>query len=70
VSVQDAGLRQESNMRPASNVIALLRDERGLETIEYAIVAGFIVVGIITAVTAIGVWLAGNWNTFKSALGA
>jgi Flp pilus assembly pilin Flp len=45
-------------------------DERGLETIEYAIVAGLIVVGVITAVTAIGVWVAGKWNTFKTNLGA
>ena len=46
------------------------RDERGLETIEYAIVAAFIVVGVITAVTAIGVWVAGTWSNFKTALGA
>jgi pilus assembly protein Flp/PilA len=47
-----------------------LSDERGLETIEYAIVAGLIVVGVITAVTAIGVWVAGKWNSFKTNLGA
>jgi Flp pilus assembly pilin Flp len=45
-------------------------DERGLETIEYAIVAGLIVVGVITAVTAIGVWVGNKWSTFRSNLGA
>ena len=47
-----------------------LSDERGLETIEYAIVAGLIVVGVISAVTAIGVWVAGKWSSFKTTLGA
>jgi Flp pilus assembly pilin Flp len=46
------------------------RCERGLETIEYAIVAGLIVVGVISAATAIGVWVANNWTAFKTALGA
>jgi Flp pilus assembly pilin Flp len=47
-----------------------VRDERGLETIEYAIVAGLIVVGVITAVTAIGIWVANKWGDFKTNLGA
>jgi Flp pilus assembly pilin Flp len=45
-------------------------DERGLETIEYAIVAGFIVIGVITAITAVGVWLASKWTSVKTAMGA
>ena len=45
-------------------------DDRGLETIEYAIVAGLIVVGVIAAVTAIGIWVGNNWDTFKTRLGA
>ena len=45
-------------------------DERGLETIEYAIVAGLIVVGVITAITAIGVWVSGKWTALKTNLGA
>ena len=47
-----------------------LGDERGLKTIEYAIVAGLIVVGVIAAVTAIGIWVAGKWDLFKTTLGA
>ena len=47
-----------------------VRDERGLETIEYAIVAGLIVVGVISAVTAIGIWVGNQWSTFKTRLGA
>jgi Flp pilus assembly pilin Flp len=45
-------------------------DDRGLETIEYAIVAGLIVVGVIAAVTAIGIWVGNNWDNFKTRLGA
>jgi Flp pilus assembly pilin Flp len=45
-------------------------DDRGLETIEYAIVAGLIVVGVISAVTAIGVWVSTQWGSFKTTLGA
>ena len=58
-------------MRQVWKVLARARqEERGLETVEYAIVAGFIVIGVITAVAAIGVWLAGSWTSFKTALGA
>ena len=52
------------------NLSRFVADERGLETIEYAIVAGLIVVGVISAVTAIGVWVAGKWSSFKTTLGA
>jgi Flp pilus assembly pilin Flp len=45
-------------------------DQRGLETVEYAIVAGLIVVGVITAVTAIGVWVGNKWGALKTALNA
>jgi Flp pilus assembly pilin Flp len=45
-------------------------DERGLETVEYAIVAGLIVVGVIAAVTAIGVWVGNKWGDLKTALNA
>ena len=45
-------------------------DDRGLETVEYAIVAGLIVVGVIAAVTAIGIWVGNKWGALKTALGA
>jgi len=34
-----------------------VRDERGLETVEYAIILGLIVVGTIALVVAIGNWV-------------
>ena len=45
-------------------------DDRGLETVEYAIVAGLIVVGVVAAVTAIGIWVGNKWTALKTALGA
>ncbi|HYE62917.1 MAG TPA: hypothetical protein VD997_13050 [Phycisphaerales bacterium] len=47
-----------------------VKDERGLETIEYAIVAGLIVAGVVAIVAAIGTWVHGKWNGLKSELGA
>ena len=34
-----------------------LKDEKGLETVEYAIIAGLIVVGTIGLITSIGGWV-------------
>ena len=34
-----------------------LSDDAGLETVEYAIIAGLIVAGLITVVVAIGTWV-------------
>ncbi len=45
-------------------------DERGLETVEYAIVTGLIVAGTITAIAAIGSWVSTQFATLESTLGA
>jgi Flp pilus assembly pilin Flp len=49
---------------------AFVADDKGLETVEYAIIAGLIVAGTITAITAIGNWVSGKFGTLKTALGA
>ena len=46
------------------------RNDDGLETVEYAIIAGLIVVGTIVAITAIGVWVASQFQSLQSTLGA
>jgi len=48
----------------------MIRDEKGLETVEYAIIAGLIVVGTVAAITAIGVWVSGKFTAVKTELGA
>jgi Flp pilus assembly pilin Flp len=45
-------------------------DDRGLETVEYAIIAGLIVAGLITVVVAIGTWVKGKFSDLKTDLGA
>jgi Flp pilus assembly pilin Flp len=47
-----------------------LADDRGLETVEYAIIAGMIVTGLIAVVVAIGTWVKGEFDSLKTDLGA
>ncbi len=45
-----------------------ITDERGLETVEYAIIAGLIVVGVIATVVSIGGWVATQFTALDTAL--
>jgi Flp pilus assembly pilin Flp len=45
-----------------------LLEEDGLETVEYAIIAGLIVTGSISAIGSIGVWVAGKYTALNVAL--
>jgi len=45
-------------------------DDRGLETLEYAIIASLVVAGTITAITAIGVWLGTEYSDLQTTLEA
>lgn len=47
-----------------------MADDRGLETVEYAIIAGMIVAGLIAVVVAIGTWVKGEFDALKTDLGA
>lgn len=47
-----------------------VKDEQGLETVEYAIITGLIVAGVIATIAAIGVWVAAQFNALKTGLGA
>ncbi len=49
-------------------VIKLWHEEEGLETIEYAIIAGLIVVGVIATVVSIGTWVSGKFDTLNTDL--
>lgn len=48
----------------------ILADEKGLETVEYAIITGLVVAGTITAIAAIGVYVKGQFTNLKTNLGA
>lgn len=45
-----------------------LKDEQGLETVEYAILLGLIVAGTIAAVVAIGAWVSGRFTATQTQL--
>ena len=48
----------------------LISDERGLETIEYAIMTSLIVAGVILTVGLIGDWVKLTFDNLKTELGA
>ena len=45
-----------------------LQDERGGEVIEYALIAGLIIVATISAVASVGVKVLARWNTLKNSI--
>ena len=45
-------------------------EEEGLETVEYAIIVGLIVAGLIGIITAIGAWVKTRFTTLQTDIGA
>jgi Flp pilus assembly pilin Flp len=51
------------------NVIRnFIKDDQGLETVEYAIIAGLIVVGTIAVITSIGLYVKAKFDALDAAL--
>jgi Flp pilus assembly pilin Flp len=46
----------------------VIRDEQGGEVLEYALIAGLIIVGAIAMVTAVGGKVVARWTTLDSSL--
>ena len=44
------------------------KDEQGLEVVEYAIIAGMIVVASLVAITSIGIWVVAQFNAIEAGL--
>jgi Flp pilus assembly pilin Flp len=55
-------------MNTRNRLAVLLRDERGGEVLEYAILAGLIVVGAIAVVGSLGGKVLARWNSLNSSL--
>jgi len=47
-----------------------VKDEEGLETVEYAIITGLIVAATITAIGILGAWVNTQFNTVNTTVGA
>jgi Flp pilus assembly pilin Flp len=46
-----------------------VKEEEGLETVEYAIIAGLIVAGTIATITTIGIWVSAKFTALETELG-
>jgi len=57
-------------MKVRTLIRKFVSDESGLETIEYAVIAGLIVTGAIAAIAAIAIWLGNQYTDLKTKLGA
>ena len=53
-----------------TTVSNFLSDERGLETVEYAIIAGLIVSGLVAIIVAIGGWVKNQFSNLQTNLNA
>ena len=56
-------------MKAMKNLLAkLVKDEQGGEVLEYALIAGLIVVAAIAIISAVGNKVVGKWNSLNNSL--
>ena len=53
-----------------SSLKSFVANEKGTETVEWGLMAGLIVGGLILTVAAIGTWVKGRFEAMKTDLGA
>ena len=51
-----------------NQLIRLICDDRGGEVLEYALIAGLIIVGAIAAITAVGNSVLARWTSLQSSM--
>jgi Flp pilus assembly pilin Flp len=49
-------------------LLAIARDERGGEVLEYALIAGLIVVAAIAVIGAVGTKVVASWSSLSSSM--
>jgi Flp pilus assembly pilin Flp len=49
-------------------MVELLRDEQGGEVLEYALIAGLIIVGAIVLITSVGSKVLARWTSLNDSL--
>ena len=54
----------------SATVRRFVADDHGLETVEYAIILGLVVVGLIATVASIGAWVNGRFTQLDTELAA
>ena len=51
-----------------TNLNRFSRDEDGAALIEYTVLIGLMLVGVVATVTAVGTWVSGKWTALNTAL--
>ena len=56
-------------MNVLKNLVSkLVKDEQGGEVLEYALIAGLIIVGAIAAVTTVGTKILARWTSLQNSI--
>ena len=56
-------------MSQVTNLIARLRrDEDGAALVEYTVLLGILLVGVIVTIGLVGTWISGKWTALNAAL--
>jgi pilus assembly protein Flp/PilA len=56
-------------LRKAKSVaVRLWKDEQGASLLEYSVLIGLIVAGVVATVTAVGAWSSGRWDSLLTIL--
>jgi Flp pilus assembly pilin Flp len=63
------GFERRLVMQTIKNIMSrLVRDEQGGEVLEYALIAGLIVVAAIAVITSVGTKVLARWNSLNSSM--
>ena len=55
-------------MKTFAIIKSLVKDEQGGEVLEYALIAGLIVVAAIAVISSVGTKVLGRWNSLNSSM--
>jgi pilus assembly protein Flp/PilA len=66
---REPSLREEIPMKALKSLLVrLVKDEQGGEVLEYALVAGLIVVAAIAVIGSVGTKVLARWNSLNSSM--
>lgn len=58
-------------LREAKGIaVRLWKDQQGASLLEYSVLIGLIVAGVVATITAVGAWTSGRWDFLKTTLDA
>jgi Flp pilus assembly pilin Flp len=62
------GHLRRTTVKIAKLLVSIVRDERGGEVLEYALIAGLIVIAAIAAITSVGTKVLGRWTSVQNSM--